>query len=211
MKIMICVPCMDMTTVTFTQSLATLRKVGETQIIFKTGSLIYSSRNQLAADAIKAGVDYVVWFDADMSFQPDTLERLIQRLEEGCDIISGLYFRRLAPFTPVLFKWLNIDSVLNRWQGYDDYPEDSLFELQGIGFGCCAMKAEVLMDLIATEKQPFTPLEGFGEDLSFCIRARKHGYKIWCDSTIKCGHTGHITITEEYYKAFREEKAKEEK
>ena len=37
---------------------------------------------------------------------------------------------------------------------------------------------------------PFMPTAGFGEDLSFCMRARKAGIKLWCDSRVKCGHIG---------------------
>ena len=33
-------------------------------------------------------------------------------------------------------------------------------------------------------------LLGFGEDLSFCIRAQELGRKIYCDSRIKMGHVG---------------------
>ena len=39
-------------------------------------------------------------------------------------------------------------------------------------------------------KTAFTPLPHFGEDLSFCIRARECGYEICCDPTIRIGHVG---------------------
>ena len=42
---------------------------------------------------------------------------------------------------------------------------------------------------------------GFGEDLSFCLRARELGAEIWCDSTIKLGHVGTAVYDEDSYRA----------
>ena len=43
------------------------------------------------------------------------------------------------------------------------------------------------------------PTAGFGEDLSFCMRARDAGVQIYCDSSIKLGHVGYKTYTEEEF------------
>lgn len=210
MKILICVPAMDQVATGFAQSLATLNKVGECAIAFICGSLIYDSRNKLARQALEFGADYTVWFDSDMVFEPDTLIKLIDHLEkDDCDIISGLYFRRAAPFTPVLFKKLDMSGPHCRWSDFDDYPRDQLFELEGIGFGCCAVKTEVLLAMTVKYKDFFSPINSVGEDLSFCWRARELGYRICCDSSIKCGHIGHMTVTESLFLA-NEEAMKDE-
>ena len=47
-KILIAVPCMDMVSARFAQSLTTLKKVGKCTVSFLIGSLIYDSRNRLA-------------------------------------------------------------------------------------------------------------------------------------------------------------------
>ena len=44
--------------------------------------------------------------------------------------------------------------------------------------------------------------KGFGEDLSFCWRARECGYKVLLDPTVKCGHVGHIVVTEQFFNAY---------
>ena len=46
---------------------------------------------------------------------------------------------------------------------------------------------------------PFAPMLGFGEDLSFCGRVSQVGGEMWVDSTIKMGHVGLGTITEDVY------------
>ena len=98
-KILIAIPTMDMVPMGFAQSLAMLNKVGECVVSSVVGSLIYDARNKLAAEAVKLEADYVMWFDSDMIFQADTLERLMKDLDDGRDIVSGLYFRRSAPFS----------------------------------------------------------------------------------------------------------------
>lgn len=90
---------------------------------------------------------------------------------------------------------------------YDDYPENSLFEVDAVGFGCVMMKVQVLKDVMEKENSWFNPYPGFGEDLSFCIRAKKSGYRIWCDSSIKVGHLS-LTVVDE--NTFKEQKRLQE-
>lgn len=202
MKTMIAIPCMDSVPVQFAQSLACLQKAGETCIQFNVGSLIYESRNKLALDALKHGAEYIMWFDSDMAFPPDTLQKMLKHMEEGREIVSGLYFRRTQPYTPVIFKKLEQDGKNTTWEGYDDYP-DELFEIAGCGFGCVCMKTSVVLDILATYGTAFTPVGNTGEDVAFCVRAAACGHKIWCDPSIKLGHAGHVLITEDFFKAYR--------
>ena len=109
MRILIAVPCMDQVPAPFCQSLAMLRKVGDCVLSMQMGSLIYTSRNSLAMKAIQTEADYVLWLDSDMVFEPDTLERLMKTLtENNLDIVTGLYFRRVPPYSPVLFDMLEM-------------------------------------------------------------------------------------------------------
>ena len=110
MKVLIAVPCMDQVPAQFAQCLATLTKVESSVVAFQIGSLVYTSRNNLAAIAIEQGADYIFWLDSDMMFAPDTLVRMFDDLKHG-DIVSGLYFRRVAPFTPVIYNKLDIDDA----------------------------------------------------------------------------------------------------
>lgn len=202
MNILIAIPSMDYCPVGFAQSLASLNKVGDCKISFHVGSLIYDARNKLSKQAILMEADYVMWFDSDMIFAPDTLEKMVEHMKDK-DIVSGLYFRRSAPYSPVLFSKLDFDGNVKKWEGYDNYPNET-FEVEGIGFGCVMMKTSVLVDMACEFVNWFEPMDGFGEDLAFCRRAKKLGYRIWCDPTIKCGHVGHTIITEDFYKAFKE-------
>ena len=201
MKILIAVPCMDTVPSQFAQSLAVLTKVENCAIAFQMGSLIYTSRNNLGTMAINKGVDYVLWLDSDMIFQPDVLKKLIEDRDKG-DIITGIYYRRVKPFKPVLFSKLHIDENGCDWEGYDDYPTDKVFEIEGCGFGCVLTPTQVLFDVLSKHGDMFAPIGGVGEDLSFCWRARECGYKIVADPKIQCGHVGHYVIDKQFYDAF---------
>lgn len=196
MKILIAIPSMDMVSVHFCRSLVTLDKMQLCHLSFVLNSLIYSARNTIAQQAIDGDYDYVLWLDSDMVFQPDLLTRL---LDDGKDIVSGLYFKRVKPYNPVLFKKLEIHGSECEYEDLLEYP-DELFEVASAGFGGMLMKVEVLRTILEKEGPMwFAPMGNVGEDCAFCIRARKYGYKIWCDPNAKMGHVGHTIITEENY------------
>ena len=208
-KILIAVPCMDMVSARFAQSLATLKKVGKCTVSFLIGSLIYDSRNKLAGMAVEMDADYILWFDSDMVFQPDTLERMMKVLDAHpqIDVLSALYFRRGHPFTPVLFSKLEVNEKGSL--DFEDVKElpDYLFEVAGCGFGCVLMKTDMLLDIAGKEGGGvwFTPIANSGEDCSFCIRARENGYRIFCDPNIHLGHMAYTPVTKGFYQALKEE------
>ena len=208
MRILIAVPCMDSVPSQFAQSLATLNKVEECVVAFQMGSLIYNSRNYLATAAVKMEADYVLWLDSDMVFSSDLLQKLWQDRDKG-DIITGIYYRRVEPYKPVLFSKLNIENEVCTWEGYDDFPQDDLFEVEGCGFGAVLTPTNVFVDVVNRFGNMFSPLAGVGEDLSFCWRARQCGYNIVADPKIQLGHVGHYVIDKGFYDVYA--KAKGEK
>ena len=62
------------------------------------------------------------------------------------------------------------------------------------------VKTELVKKVQEKYGLPFSPILGFGEDLSFCMRARDVGSEIYCDSRIKVGHIGQYPFSEEGYK-----------
>lgn len=203
MKVFIAVPCMDQLPARFCQSLAMLKGAGDTQVGFEIGSLVYFSRNNLAKAAIKAEADWVLWLDSDMTFPPDLLQRMLRICEEnGLDFLSGLYFRRNPPYSTVLYDRLEATEKGASFTTFESVPDD-LFEIGGCGFGGVLMKTDVLMDVMGKFKRMFDPLDGLGEDLSFCWRARQCGYKLYCDASLEMGHVGYAEITREYFEAWR--------
>ena len=202
MKILIAVPCMDQVPAPFCQSLAQLQKTGDCVLAMQSGSLIYTSRNALATQAIQMNADYVFWLDSDMVFKPDTLVRMMDTLRKNdIDILTGLYFRRVPPYTPVLYNVLDIEGVKADFSEFDQIP-DKLFEVGACGFGCVLMKTDVFFDVQGKFGNMFAPIGNNGEDVAFCWRARECGYKVICDPSVICGHVGYSVVDDQFFKAF---------
>lgn len=167
-------------------------------ILVNSGALIYVSRDYIARTAIETGADYVLWFDSDVTFEPDILKRL---LDDSKDFVTGLYFRRRPPFNPVIYKTIRYgegDEAIS--EPYEDYPEEDIFEIDACGLGGCLTKVSMLEDVARNYGTLFTPFRGYGEDISFAIRAKNLGYQIWCDSRIKMGHVAFNISNESTWK-----------
>ena len=205
MRTMIAIPCMDMVHTEFMRSVVGMQHLGEVQITFSQASLVYDGRNKLASIAIEGGFDRILWLDSDMNFEPDLELKLHADLDEGREMVSALYFSRRAPISPVVYRDIASDPLPGgmfspRADSFLDYPAESVFPVAGCGFGAVMMTTELLRRLQAAYGLPFTPLPGFGEDLSFCLRVQELGAEMWCDSSIKLGHAGMAIYTEAEYR-----------
>lgn len=204
MRTMIAIPAMDTVQTEFCQSLVNLAPVGSVQTAMVTCSLVYKARDDLAQAALAQGADYVLWLDSDMIF-PATLLTDLMRDMQGRDIVTGVYHMRRPPYQPVLWRRLRqgLTPEEREDEVYTDYPRGELFTVEGCGFGCVLMRAEVLGTVIGKYHEAFAPLPGYGEDLSFCLRARGCGYDIWCDPRLQIGHKAATIVTDETWQAYR--------
>lgn len=199
MRTLIAVPCMDTVHTMFFTSMMDMAKPEGTQVAVSVSSLVYNARNLLAKKAIGEGFDRVLWLDSDMRFQSDLMERLSAHLDAGLEYVSGLYFTRKVDIKPCVYKVLDLIDKggvpTPVATSYTDY-KDGLFECAGSGFGAVMMTTDLIRRCGA---QPFFPVMGFGEDFSFCLRAREAGAKLWCDGSIKLDHCGVSLYNESVY------------
>lgn len=203
MNIMVAVPCLDFMMSDFVIALTGLQHNGHNVTnVYAKSSLTYDARNGLADAAM--GYDAVLWLDTDMVFNPDTISKFVDDLDAGMDMVCGIYITRKPPYAPCIYDKYGIrknddgtaDPVLT---SFKKYPRDSVFEVAACGFGGVMMKTELLKEVKEKYGLPFSPLLGFGEDISFCIRVNELKRKIWCDSRIKFGHVGYTIFNEGYY------------
>lgn len=205
MRTLIAIPCMDMVHTIFLKSLIGLKRVGEVVYSISASSLVYDARNGLSKQAVTEGFDRILWLDSDMDFDPDLMERLSAHLDDGKEFVTGLYFTRKAPIKPNIFESCGYyhdkekDEVTPVAVNYWDYPKDKVFPVAACGFGGCMMTTDLVKRVGEKFGMPFSPILGFGEDLSFCSRARQLGVELYCDSSIKMGHVGYGSITEMNY------------
>ena len=206
MKTMIAVPCMDQVQTEFCQSLFNLQRVGNVYAKMLQCSLLVKSRTDLALMAVQEKADYILWIDSDMVFPDTLLIDLMRDIEDGKkDIVAGVCHMRKEPYKPVLWSKLRqgLRPTENESECLVDYPRDGLFEVEGCGFGCILMKTEVIEAVRDKYGDLFAPLPGYGEDLSFCIRARGCGYRIFVDPKVQVGHKSSIIVNDTVFQAFR--------
>lgn len=203
-KTLIAIPSHDYVHADFTRCLMQLDRPEDAGFTMITNTLIYTARNMIAQKAIQLGFDRVMWFDADMTFEHDTLTRLSADMDQGLELVTGLYFTRKEPIVPTLHKEIRWRIKEDGWVDggatlYKNYPKDQVFEIAGCGFGCVMTSVSLLKRMVEKYGSPFYPLMGMGEDSTFCFRATQDGHKLYCDSRVKCGHIGQKEYNEDFY------------
>ena len=200
MKLLIGIPSYDYMHAEFVKCLTALvntlaRDRVAFDVFINNGTLVHVARDKIACNAINERYTHVLWLDADMIFQPSLLDDL---LDDDKDFISGVAHSRRPPYCSCLFSRLD---DLNSMQRFEEYP-DEVFEVAGCGFACVLIKTEVLKAVQMNYKTCFLPEPSWGEDLSFCRRARAMGYKIHADPHVRLGHIGHDVIWQEDHERY---------
>ena len=196
MKTLIAIPCGDTVPADTLQSVIRLKISSPVQYTLVRGSLVYDARNRLAEIAIRDGFDRVLYLDSDMVFEPDMLDRFHAQLDIGKQIVCGLYTTRRPPIHTTLYSDMRLEKGPDEkfytpvLKTLDEYPRDEPFQVKGCGFAGVMLATDVLQRVTEIYGSPFSPLPGFGEDLSFCLRAGELGIPIWCDPRIVFGHVG---------------------
>jgi hypothetical protein len=134
-----------------------------------------------------------MFLDDDVIPPGDAFYRLARH---GLDIVSGLYYRRHEPVCPVA---MTIDS-----QGQPQWvtswnPPNSLVEVDLVGAGCLIIHRRVLEAMPKpwfeweigkeTSTSPKTR-NAMSEDFTFCLHAKRAGFKVHLDTSIRCEHIG---------------------
>ena len=167
----------------FYASLTGLNRPDNTINMFSTSSNIAENRNKITTEALRLGVDWVLYLDDDQILQPDTLDRL---LAADKDIISAHYCQRQSPFNPVLMQ--QYANGNHSWKQLE--PTDrGIVSIEAAGAGCLLVKRKVLEAL----QPPYWTLgqinpASWGDDLDFCLRVRQAGFTIYCDLENSIGH-----------------------
>lgn len=201
MRTLIAVPCMDTVHTLFFSSMMNLHKPEGTEIAVSCSSLVYTARNLLAKKAIDEGFDRVLWLDSDMVFDADLMDRLSEDMDKGLQYVCGLFFTRKNPIRPCIYSYLgnrknDAGEDIPAADHFTDYPREQVFPVEGSGFAAVMMTTDLIRKC---GPSPFFPVMGFGEDFTFCLRARETGATLWCDSRIKVDHCGINLINEEIF------------
>ena len=156
------------------------------------------AREMLAVKSLELKADYLFMIDDDMMAPVDVFYRLVKH---DVDLVAPLAFTRNAPHRAVMFSTIEgFDQVMGKPYSINNpvhnYPRNKLVECDAVGFGAALIKTEILKKM----KPPyFMGSHGTGEDIHFCLTAKKLGFRVFMDTATKLGHLSNpIIVTEEY-------------
>lgn len=134
-------------------------------------------RNRTIDRAIGGNFDYLFTIDADILFEPDTVEKL---LKLDSDIATGWYFNKRAPYPSVS----GVGIELNLEKIEEKIKNREIIEVATGGMGGVLIKKSVF-------KFNFDLYNGkFVEDTKYYNKIRKEGFVIKCDSSLYYKHIG---------------------
>jgi hypothetical protein len=154
------------------------------------------AREHLADQALESGMDYIFMIDDDMITPYDLFEQLYKH---DVDIVAPLAFGRNHPHPPVIYEVEEgYDTVAKKKYfinyALKTYPKDTFVECDAVGFGAVLIKTDVLRNM---GKPWFMSTCGSGEDIYFCHMARKKGFRVFVDTSVKLGHLGNRKVIDE--------------
>jgi hypothetical protein len=161
---------------------------------------IDQARSQMASDALADGFDEIMWIDADIGFDPDAIETL---RAHGLPVVCGIYAKKgqralscnILPTTTKVTFGVNgglleiahaaTGFLLTRRSVYEDIARQCELPRCNEHFGRPVIPYFLPMVI---------PHEGghwyLGEDFAFSERARRSGYRVMADTTIRLSHIG---------------------
>ncbi len=159
-----------------------------------------AARNQMASDALAQGCDELMWISGDIVFDPDDVDKLRQH---NLPIVCGLYamkscrqfacaflpdtrhvaFGTNGGLTEILYGGFGF--VLTRRVVYGTMQRQLQLPVCNLRFQSSVVP--YFTPLIAGEGEQAWAL---GEDYSFCERARRCGFRIMADTSIRLWHVG---------------------
>lgn len=191
MKILIGMPTVrEIPSKTVISLLSTVER-GKVDVAIVDGSLIYDARDTIAKQAVELGYDYVLFVDSDMVFTADDVKKL---LAHDADIVTGRYVSRRGECQNVIYSKIIMQRrfPFRAARLIVDTATSGYAPVAACGFGFCLIKCSVIKSMLKRYKSLFEPFKGVGEDIAFCIRARKCGYTLYIDRDIKLGHIGEV-------------------
>jgi FkbM family methyltransferase len=165
----------------------------ETTFQFFWGYQVDQVRNLIAHWTVNGGYDYLFAVDSDISFPPDTLLKL---LSHDKDLVCGVYIQRIPGKHTIEVMRRNANGGITHVD-WAEIKDQGLVPIDGCGFGCALVKADMLRTMEYPQflyKSAIDHANTISEDVYFCMKAAEKGYKLWCDTSVICDHTGSWTF-----------------
>ena len=141
---------------------------------------IAAKRNHMVRRFLeKKHLQWYLCLDSDMTPPPHTILRL---LATGRDVVTAVCCEKEPPFEVCAGH-----GKSGGWTRLNEFGgPDPVKEVDWTGMGCLLVRRNVL-EAIGDPWFEADP-EGVGEDIAFCEKVRRAGFKIYCDTGLWVGH-----------------------
>lgn len=195
---------------------------GGGRLAFQAGANLSGPRNSLVRRFLEFGkADWLWMVDSDMTFAPDTVERLLEFSDPAeAPIVGGLCFGfdEQGDIQPTLFG-LTGDEESPQVIRYHEWPPEAMFQVAATGAACLLIHKGAL-ERIRDLEIPSRPGRGFNdafpwfqevehdgspvsEDITFCWRAGLAQIPIFVNTAVRLGHIKDRELTMDTYFAQR--------
>jgi hypothetical protein len=176
---------------------------------------IPGGRNDLAKQFLKGDCEWLFMVDADMGFEPWTLDGLLAYANpERRPMVGGLAFAQRESIAdgkngfrcfprPTILDWVPDDEGRPRFVGRAHYPVNSMIPAGATGGACVLIHRSVIEavkdkfgEAWFDQGVDFTGAT-MGEDISFFDRTRQLEIPLWVHTGIRTTHYKHLWLAEE--------------
>ena len=161
------------------------------------GASVEHSKQIAYRKFLETDCEYFFNVDADIFFLNKDINPIDLLISKNKNIVGGIYTYKKHPCFPT-HRPLDLQEIYEKEgkfpENYKFVIPNKLHEVRWLAGGCMMIKREVIEKLTEKYLVPNLPMvykkEYLSEDFSFCERARRLGYKIYAEPTIKLGHQG---------------------
>lgn len=202
-KVMLATTAYDSPDASYTFSIARSREalsaagIQSAYYLLQGNCHVDDARNAVVRDFIDSDCTELVFLDADVSWEPDTLVALC-RIDR--DLVGGVYpYRREGDGETMPLRHLPTIEA----------DEDGLIEVEGLPTGFMKIKRVVIETMATTAKRflkdewnphpvlferDYFGVGRRGGDIRFCMVWREMGGKVFAAPELRLGHAGHIVL-----------------
>lgn len=171
--------------------------VSEETFIDRARNRLIDTANQIASKGLGRLPDYYFFIDQDSIVHPELFEQLKAKNK---DIVSANCLRKrswIPSWSPLFCA--GDRSPANIQKALKGIKKGAMVEVLTVGCGALLVRGDVLRKI----QPPWFKVQSsdkiyFGEDIWFCQKARKAGYKIWVATDIPIGHYGAVVYPSDW-------------
>lgn len=182
-------------------------------IRMQSGPRIAAARNGIVDLFLeRSPAKYLLMVDSDMAFMPEAVELLLAHADDD-RVVGGLCFSGTdSEIKPTLYEFYADENDHFASRPIWNYPTDALVEVDATG-AAFLLIPRVLLEKMRAEFSDKTAypyfaeterdLKNVGEDITFCLRLRSLGFRVFVHTGANVGHVKSMVLDQGSYLAWR--------